>query len=55
MIPLPIPGTSEPHAVGSLEPLRGLPKLRYVNIVSEGELDLEPLSSLPVLEELYLT
>lgn len=55
MIPLPIPGTSEPHAVESLEPLRGLPNLRYVNIVSEGELDLEPLASLPVLEELYLT
>lgn len=55
MIPLPIPGTSEPHAVESLEPLRGLPKLRYVNIVSEGELDLEPLVSLAALEELYLT
>ena len=41
--------------IESLEPLRGLPKLRYVNIVSEGELDLEPLTSLPALEELYLT
>lgn len=54
MIPVPTRGSYSPHPVESLEPLRNLPNLKVVRLEGKGELHLEPLTSLPMLDELSL-